>query len=128
MWPNPQFPGDLVTFTEEILNGKLHFFVQCDTTLKYNIWKSLIEKNLQMKVLAYSLNFIAGFNWFWRDVKHNLYFLGGLTEVARDWVHPQCFIFDLKRLTLGNGFKSSGKWDHTWDHNWSKELFRDHIG
>ena len=23
MWPNPQFPPDLVTFTEEILNGKL---------------------------------------------------------------------------------------------------------
>ena len=25
MWPNPQFPADMVTFTEEILNGKLHF-------------------------------------------------------------------------------------------------------
>ena len=25
MWPNPQETGDLVTFTEEILNGKLHF-------------------------------------------------------------------------------------------------------
>ena len=25
MWPDPQFPADLVTFTEEILNGKLHF-------------------------------------------------------------------------------------------------------
>ena len=25
MWPNPQFPSDLVTFTEEILNEKLHF-------------------------------------------------------------------------------------------------------
>ena len=25
MWSNPQFPIDLVTFTEEILNGKLHF-------------------------------------------------------------------------------------------------------
>ena len=25
MWPNTQFPVDLVTFTEEILNGKLHF-------------------------------------------------------------------------------------------------------
>ena len=25
MWPNPQFPADVVTFTEEILNGKLHF-------------------------------------------------------------------------------------------------------
>ena len=22
---NPQFPGDLVTYTEEVLNGKLHF-------------------------------------------------------------------------------------------------------
>ena len=25
MWPNPQFPADLLTLTEEILNGKLHF-------------------------------------------------------------------------------------------------------
>ena len=24
MWPNPKFPADLVIFTEEILNGKLH--------------------------------------------------------------------------------------------------------
>ena len=25
MWTNPEFPADLVTFTEETLNGKLHF-------------------------------------------------------------------------------------------------------
>ena len=25
MWPNPQETADLVTFTEEILNGKLQF-------------------------------------------------------------------------------------------------------
>ena len=25
MWPNPQFSADLTTFTEEILNGKIHF-------------------------------------------------------------------------------------------------------
>ena len=25
MWPNPQETADLVTFTKEILNGKLHF-------------------------------------------------------------------------------------------------------
>ena len=25
MWPNSQFPADLVTFTEETVNGKLHF-------------------------------------------------------------------------------------------------------
>ena len=25
MWPNPQETADLVTFTREIINGKLHF-------------------------------------------------------------------------------------------------------
>ena len=25
MWPNPQETADLVTFTEKIINGKLHF-------------------------------------------------------------------------------------------------------
>ena len=28
MWSNPQFPADLVTFTEENLNGKIWSFVQ----------------------------------------------------------------------------------------------------
>ena len=28
MRPNPQENADLVTFTEEILNGKLHFILQ----------------------------------------------------------------------------------------------------
>ena len=27
MWPNPQESADMVAFTEEILNGKLHFCV-----------------------------------------------------------------------------------------------------
>ena len=40
MWPNPQFLVDLVTFAEEILNGKFHFFC----AVKY-IWfkKKIIE-------------------------------------------------------------------------------------
>ena len=29
MWPNPQETADFVTFTEEIRNGKLQFFVHC---------------------------------------------------------------------------------------------------
>ena len=32
MWPNPQFPADLVLFIEEILNGKLHFL--CSDIIK----------------------------------------------------------------------------------------------
>ena len=30
MWPNPQFPADLVNFTEEIRNGKLYFLCSAD--------------------------------------------------------------------------------------------------
>ena len=30
MWPNPQSPADLVTFTEKIFNGKLHIFCSVD--------------------------------------------------------------------------------------------------
>ena len=33
MWPNTQFPTDLVTFTEEIVNGKLHFLCSVESTV-----------------------------------------------------------------------------------------------
>ena len=36
MWPNPQFPAHLITFTGDTLNVKLHFFVQCKPTTKFN--------------------------------------------------------------------------------------------
>ena len=34
MSPNPQETADLVTFTEEILNGKLHFCAVLQSNLK----------------------------------------------------------------------------------------------
>ena len=47
MWPNPQFPADLVTFTEEILNEKFHFLHSED-----NWEKSFLEliRNKFLKV------------------------------------------------------------------------------
>ena len=39
MWSNPQFPVDLVTFTKEIINEKLHFFVQWFNGVFLGIWK-----------------------------------------------------------------------------------------
>ena len=39
MRPNSQFPADLVTFTEEILNGKLHFLGS--ETFESNVLKTL---------------------------------------------------------------------------------------
>ena len=40
MWPNPQKTADLVTFTEEVLNGKLHFL--CGGEVNSNIFKKII--------------------------------------------------------------------------------------
>ena len=40
MWPNPQFPADLVTFTEEILDGKLDFLCSAGYKL-LNAWWGL---------------------------------------------------------------------------------------
>ena len=42
MWPNPQLPADLVTFTEEILNGKLHFL--CSGCYYMSIFYSMLFK------------------------------------------------------------------------------------
>ena len=41
MWPNPQFPADLVTFTEEIINGKLHFLCSVTSILWYDLFKKI---------------------------------------------------------------------------------------
>ena len=42
MWANPQFFANLDTFTEEILNGKLHFLCNENMALK--------QKNMAQKL------------------------------------------------------------------------------
>ena len=39
MWPNPQFSADLVIFTEEIINGKLHFLCSDKPKNKIKLWE-----------------------------------------------------------------------------------------
>ena len=51
MWSDPRFSEDLVTFTEEILNGKLHFLssvseVNYSATNKILEGKELLRKSL----------------------------------------------------------------------------------
>ena len=49
MWPNSQFAADLIIISEEILNGKLYFFVPCSSDLEEQlIWK-YPQKNALMK-------------------------------------------------------------------------------
>ena len=49
MWPNPQFPADLVTFTEEIFNGKLHFLC----SFKQGTWISPTHKGQISTMIKY---------------------------------------------------------------------------
>ena len=47
---NPQFPADLVTFNEEILNAKLHFLLlQVYFSKAQSISKSLQLRKINMK-------------------------------------------------------------------------------
>ena len=52
MWPNPQFPADLVTFTEEILNEKLHFLCSdlSSDLINFKIWR-IVEFKQEWTVL-----------------------------------------------------------------------------
>ena len=77
MWPNPQFPADLVTFTEEILNGKLHFFVQWKKNTLVKCEESRLKKltkRAYSKTLDEGRNYIetSPMGWFLydRDLRH----------------------------------------------------------
>ena len=53
MWPNPLFPADLVTFTEEILNGKLYFLCSVNQWVYYIA--GLEDGKVQHTALLYAL-------------------------------------------------------------------------
>ena len=57
MWLNPQFPADLVTFTEEILNATLHFLCSADTVSKV---PQLTDKGLLRKSISKMNEMAAG--------------------------------------------------------------------
>ena len=53
MWPILEFPEDLVTFTEEILNGKLHFLcsVYCSVFCHFPTPSFLHSYNVHLKMI-----------------------------------------------------------------------------
>ena len=57
MWPNPQETADLATFTEENLNGKLHFLCSDMWGINHNAGTLILFKPV-CKVFSgkYSLN------------------------------------------------------------------------
>ena len=54
MWLNPQFPADLVTFTEKILQGKLHFlYIRRRLRICWLLLKKLLTKNFFLKKFSH---------------------------------------------------------------------------
>ena len=78
MWPNPTFPADLVTFTGEMLDGKLHFLCNGCSLL------------LVLALLTWSL-FVLWLSWLFE------YLLA--FEIFKIWTWPytefltSCFLF-----------------------------------
>ena len=46
MWPNPQETADLVTFTEEIVDGKLHFL--CSASHELALFHDICPANIYL--------------------------------------------------------------------------------
>ena len=65
MWPNPQETADWVTFTEEILNGKLHFlhgdiFWKGCIIQEYSRFANVMELPFVLWILLSSVYVISG--------------------------------------------------------------------
>ena len=57
MWPSAQFPADLVTFTEEILNGKLYFLCSaCDENIIVVLYRKIVQPNIRLTFQQYSFS------------------------------------------------------------------------
>ena len=56
MWPNPEETADLVTFIEEILNGKLHFL--CSACSQGIITKIFVSAVLMTSVFSTFVNLV----------------------------------------------------------------------
>ena len=56
MWPNPQFPADLVTFTKEILKWKLHFLCSVGQPEKMiNFIREIISDQMESSQPAFNI-------------------------------------------------------------------------
>ena len=92
MWPNPQESADLVTFTEEILNGKVHFLcseiylqlIQPETfdflTLRSN---SKVNQTLMKKLLLLKLWKNQYKVWLRKFMKTPVYHVSIIPDIYR---------------------------------------------
>ena len=117
MWPNTQFPVVLVTFTEEILNGKLH--ILCSGSSQYVITQIVIYLGMCLiiifrymeenrKMFHEYLSILLCNNWFRIKKQVKFALMCSLREIH--WKNgssrPEVFC---KKIVLRNFAKFTGK-------------------
>ena len=92
MWPNPKFAADLVTFTEEIFNGKLHFL--CSVVV--NELKETTFKNI------HQYSFLCTIDHFLKVTSAKNYSLssGNPWYVINEFedLKKKCFVLEISRF------------------------------
>ena len=66
MWPNPQFPADLVTFTEEIFHGKLSFLCSVSASIYFGN-----PERCQQIIMAVIPDYLRKI-FYWNDFDYTL--------------------------------------------------------
>ena len=89
MSPNPQFPADMVTLTEEIVNGKLHFLCSIMMSFIRKVWFSDLKKS----AYSYSLETLCK-----EQFSFYIYFDYNFIKV---WSFKQTASFSLNFITHG---------------------------
>ena len=85
MWPNPQKTADLVTFTEEIFNGKLLENFLCNgvkIALLVNYQKHVHNRNASKVCIFDIVGIILGKGFRWQILNSKFYFLWTVVNMA----------------------------------------------
>ena len=107
MWPNPYKTANLVTFTEEILNGKLHFFVQWVQLRKtyfsktINLPKYLVLASMTVKFLInLKCSWTMFTHWFGRSVFATSVGINSLTSRLKTKRQVHLWLFKQKTISV----------------------------
>ena len=97
MWPNPQYPAYLVTFTEKVLNGKLHFL--CSEKLATRLvkfgqpWVITVKRIFENMPISWLLNIIISLHLgTWLNITVAFTFLSKMFTVSVKSVCAACHI------------------------------------
>ena len=114
MWSNPRFPANLVTFTEVILNGKLHFLCS-DTFQACWLWIWMLSNLIRTKKCDLRLLKLMSI------IQSRIYNRIVIVKILWDILKPEPIFWRGPNLTqlcpaTMRDFWTLKKWEKLWRH------------